>query len=129
YISEKDWMAHKIAHRKYDSLMRLAEHWQEASMDQMEWSKMTDASIMERLTALQGVGSQTAHMILMYTLGRPDVFPVDDYHLKIIMAKVYGLGTGAKARREMLAIAEPWSPHRSLATHYLLAYKKLLNKK
>jgi DNA-3-methyladenine glycosylase II len=62
-------------------------------------------------------------MILLYSLQRPDIFPADDFHLKEIMVKRYGLDPKTKLRANMLARASVWAGQRSLGTLYLLGWK------
>ena len=62
-------------------------------------------------------------MILLYTLERTSVFPVDDFHLKEIMVSLYQLNPKSKLKSQMLDVAEPWGNHKSIAIKYLLAWK------
>jgi DNA-3-methyladenine glycosylase II len=67
-------------------------------------------------------------MILLFTLDRPDIFPADDYHLKVVMTKLYLLNPASRLRAQMMEVANNWSPHRSLAVRYLLDWKKRTRK-
>lgn len=110
----------KLSLRKYETLERVVNFFQQ---NQFNWQEMTDEAIRETLGDLKGIGSWTVDMILLYTLERPDVFPIDDYHLKKALAKHYPTeeyGSGKKALRQ---IAEAWRPYRSTAVRYLLADK------
>ncbi len=78
--------------------------------------RMSDEAILAQLTAIKGVGRWTVEMLLMFSLGRPDVFPVDDLGIQNAMKKLYGLRSrGPALRRRMAAIAEAWRPHRTYA--------------
>ena len=80
--------------------------------------RLSDEALIERLTAIRGVGRWTVEMLLIFTLGRPDVLPVDDFGVREGYRVLYGLDTQPKPK--MLAeIGLAWSPHRSLATWYL----------
>lgn len=81
-------------------------------------AKMSDAEIIERLTVIRGVGPWTVEMLLMFTLGRPDVLPATDYGVRSGFARVYGLKE-LPAPKELLAHGERWRPHRSVASWYL----------
>lgn len=63
-------------------------------------------------------------MILLYTLQRPNIFPVGDFHLKKIMKQVYEIQDNENLKKEMLDIAEEWKPYQSIAVLYLLEWKK-----
>jgi 3-methyladenine DNA glycosylase/8-oxoguanine DNA glycosylase len=79
---------------------------------------MSDAEILERLTAVRGVGPWTVHMLLIFTLGREDVLPITDYGVRKGFALAYGR-TDLPAPQELLDHGEKWRPHRSTAAWYL----------
>ena len=80
--------------------------------------KLSDAEIIERLTTIRGVGPWTVEMLLMFTLGRPDVLPVTDYGVRSGFAVVHGLKE-LPAPKELLAYGERWRPYRTTAAWYL----------
>ncbi|MEI9894080.1 MAG: DNA-3-methyladenine glycosylase 2 family protein [Chthoniobacter sp.] len=80
--------------------------------------KMTDAEIIERLTQVRGVGRWTVEMMLIFKLGRPDVFPADDFGIRDGYRVAYGLDAMPKPK-ELLAYAECWRPHGTTAAWYL----------
>jgi DNA-3-methyladenine glycosylase II len=83
-----------------------------------ESARLTDAALIERLTAIRGVGRWTVEMLLIFTLGRPDVLPVDDFGVREGYRVLYGLET--QPRPKLLAeIGLAWKPYRSTATWYL----------
>jgi len=81
-------------------------------------ARLTDAELIERLTTIRGVGRWTVEMLLIFTLGRPDVLPVDDFGVREGYRLLYDLETQPKPR-ELATLAEPWAPYRSTATWYL----------
>lgn len=81
-------------------------------------ARLTDAEIVERLTVIRGVGPWTVEMLLMFTLGRPDVLPATDYGVRSGFALVYGLKQLPSPQR-VLAHGERWRPYRSAAAWYL----------
>jgi len=81
-------------------------------------AKMSDAEIIERLTVVRGVGPWTVEMLLMFTLGRPDVLPVTDYGVRCGFARVYRRQE-LPTPRELLEHGERWRPHRTTAAWYL----------
>jgi DNA-3-methyladenine glycosylase II len=79
---------------------------------------LTDEALIERLTSIRGVGRWTVEMLLIFTLGRPDVLPVDDFGVREGYRVLYGLD--AQPKPKILAeIGLAWAPHRSTATWYL----------
>jgi len=81
-------------------------------------SKMSDAELVERLTTVRGVGPWTVEMLLMFTLGRPDVLPVADFGVRKGFAVTYGLAD-LPTPKALLAHGERWRPHRTTASWYL----------
>ena len=80
--------------------------------------RMSDDEIVERLTSVRGVGKWTVEMMLIFTLGRPDVWPVDDYGVRKGLAMLYKLKE-LPTKTEMVEFGERWRPHRSAAAWYL----------
>lgn len=87
--------------------------------------KMHDDEIIELLTQIKGVGRWTVEMLLMFSLGREDVFAVDDLGIQKGMLKLHKLdhlkGKDLKAR--MMELSERWSPYRSYACLYLWKFQ------
>ncbi|WP_026464756.1 DNA-3-methyladenine glycosylase family protein [Adhaeribacter aquaticus] len=81
---------------------------------------LDDEALIKHLTQIKGVGRWTAEMILMFTLGRPDIFPTDDLGIQNAMKKHYGLtSTGKALVSDMAEIAQHWRPYRTIASRYL----------
>ncbi len=79
---------------------------------------MEDAALIERLTAVRGIGRWTVEMLLIFRLGRPDVLPVDDYGVR------KGFAVAARKRdlpapKDLAKHGERWAPYRSVASWYL----------
>lgn len=79
-------------------------------------SRLPNDEIIERLTAARGVGRWTVEMYLMFTLGRPDVLPIDDLGVRKGAEKLYRRDFTPK---ELGAYGERWSPWRSAAAWHL----------
>ncbi|MDX1530902.1 MAG: DNA-3-methyladenine glycosylase [Rhodothermales bacterium] len=79
---------------------------------------LPDDEVVERLTAVRGVGPWTVQMLLIFGLGRPDVFPATDYGVRRGFARLHGLGEPPPPA-ELRQHAEPWRPFRSAAAWYL----------
>ena len=80
-------------------------------------AKLSDAEIVERLTVLRGVGPWTVEMLLIFTLGRPDVLPATDYGVRKGYALTYGRKELPKPA-DLLKAGERWRPYRSTASWY-----------
>jgi DNA-3-methyladenine glycosylase II len=79
--------------------------------------KLDDPEIVERLTAVHGVGRWTAEMLLIFQLGRPDVLPVDDLGVRKGYAIAHGLDELPKPKA-LAGLAECWRPYRTVASWY-----------
>lgn len=81
-------------------------------------ARLGDEDIVARLTEARGVGRWTVEMLLMFTLGRPDVLPAADYGLRDGYRAAYGLRALPSSKR-LLEHGERWRPHRTTASWYL----------
>jgi DNA-3-methyladenine glycosylase II len=79
--------------------------------------RMTDDEIIERLTAVRGIGRWTVEMLLLFDLGRPDVWPVDDYGVRKGFAKTFGRRQ-LPTPKQLMKFGEKWRPYRSVAAWY-----------
>lgn len=97
----------------------------EQGMDPRRLSKMDNEEVIGYLTRIKGVGRWTAEMLLMFTLGREDVFAVDDLGIQNAMIRLYKLDREDKGsfREEMLSISQKWSPYRTYACLHLWHWK------
>jgi DNA-3-methyladenine glycosylase II len=107
-----------LSRQKIASLRAIAAAFESGSLEARRLRRLDDAAVIESVTQVRGVGEWTAHMLLMFSLGRPDVLPVGDYGVRKGVQALYGL-TDLPQRRELEALAEPWRPWRSVATWYL----------
>jgi DNA-3-methyladenine glycosylase II len=94
----------------------VAEAFRERGYSTAYFEGMDDEAVMEKLTAITGVGPWTARMQLLFSLGRGDVFPVGDLGVRKGMWALFGEDM---TRAEMVERAERWAPYRSYATVYL----------
>jgi DNA-3-methyladenine glycosylase II len=81
-------------------------------------TRLDDAEIISRLTAVRGVGQWTVEMLLIFQLGRPDILPVDDFGVRNGFRHAYGRPEMPKPK-ELLAFGERWRPYRTTAAWYL----------
>ena len=109
-----------LSFQKIKYLKNVADFANKNRIDYEYLLEMSDEEIIAYLTPIKGVGKWTVEMILMFTLDRPDVFPIDDLVVRQKMLKAYTIeSTGKQQRLELTAIAEQWKPYRSLACKYL----------
>lgn len=86
---------------------------------------MDNEQVIALLTQIKGVGRWTVEMLLMFTLGREDVFPIDDLGIVNAMVKLYKLKTDDKKtlKEKLLKLSAKWSPYRTYACKHLWGWK------
>ena len=107
-----------LSRRKASYLVNLAEHFRDGALAGKPWNRMDDEQVIETLVEIKGIGRWTAEMFLIFHLLRPDVLPVTDIGIQKAVARHYN-GGERLAPEELIAIAEPWRPWRSVASWYL----------
>jgi DNA-3-methyladenine glycosylase II len=113
-----------LSNQKASYLQNVAAFSLQYDLENHHWETMSDDEIIAFLTQIKGVGKWTAQMILMFTIGRPDIFPIDDLGIQQAMARLYDLDTADKQfKHKMTALAEPWRPYRTVACRYLWRWK------
>ncbi|MGI8950648.1 MAG: DNA-3-methyladenine glycosylase family protein [Chitinophagaceae bacterium] len=87
--------------------------------------KMSNEEIIELLTKIKGIGRWTVEMLLMFTLGREDVFAVDDWGIQNAMVKLYKIKSENKKeiKEKMLKLSAKWKPYRTYACLHLWQWK------
>jgi DNA-3-methyladenine glycosylase II len=114
-----------LSKQKAGYLRNIADYFSQAAQQDVDWSALPNEDIIRRLTSIKGVGRWTTEMVLMFSLRRPDVFPVDDLGIRQGMGKFYKIEAVKKRdfTRRMEEIAEQWKPYRSYACRYIWAAK------
>jgi len=79
--------------------------------------RMSDDEIIEHLTQVRGIGRWTVEMLLLFDLGRPDVWPIDDYGVRKGFAKTFRRRK-LPTPKQLMRIGEKWRPYRSVAAWY-----------
>lgn len=83
-----------------------------------EAHKLPDEELIERLTAVRGIGPWTVHMLMIFHLGRPDVMPTGDFAIRLAFKKLYRKRKDPKPEH-IVKHARRWQPYRSVASWYL----------
>ena len=107
-----------ISRQKTGYLRDLALHVADGRLDLGSLPALPDDEVIQRVTAIKGLGEWSAHMFLMFHLGRPDVLPIGDLGVRNGMRLTYGLDA-MPTPKEALAIGEPWAPYRSVGSWYM----------
>lgn len=113
-----------LSKQKAGYIQNVAAFFTEEALFETDWESLIDEEIIILLTQIKGVGKWTVQMLLMFTLQREDVFPLNDLGIQQAMIRLYDLQGDKKAiLKQMQQIAEPWKPYRSLASYYLWQWK------
>ncbi|MFC7096026.1 DNA-3-methyladenine glycosylase family protein [Halobaculum marinum] len=110
-----------LSRQKTRYVRNVAEAFAEHGWERGSFESMTDDEVRAALTDITGVGEWTANMQLLFTLARPDVFPVGDLGIRKGMEELFGR---EMSRAEMVDEAERWAPYRSYASLYLWRAKE-----
>jgi DNA-3-methyladenine glycosylase II len=114
-----------LSNAKANYVLNVARFATEKGMEKKKLDRMGNDEVIEYLTQIKGVGRWTVEMLLMFTLGREDVFAIDDYGIQSAMIKIYKLDTNDKKelKNKLLRISGKWSPYRTYACMHLWKWK------
>lgn len=114
-----------LSNAKVNYVKNVAQFELEKGMDAKKLAKMSNEEVIAYLTEIKGVGRWTVEMLLMFALGREDVFAVDDLGIQNAMIKLYKLDISDKKqlREQMLKHSAKWSPYRTYACVHLWRWK------
>ena len=107
-----------LSWRKVEYVRDLAEHVLSGELELDRLDRLSDEQVIAEITAVRGFGLWSAQMFLIFFLERPDVLPTGDLGIRKAAQAAYGLDQ-PPSPAELERIAEPWRPHRSLASVYL----------
>ena len=105
-----------LSRQKTSYLKDLAQKVKEGDLKIEKLDKLPDEEVMEELIAVKGIGRWTAEMFLMFSLARPDTFPIDDLGIQKGIAKLLKKEISSK---KMVNFAERWKPYRTAASWYV----------
>ena len=114
-----------LSNAKVSYVKNVARFEIESGMDAKKLAKMSNEEVIEYLIVIKGVGRWTVEMLLMFALGREDVFAVDDLGIQNAMIKLYKLDNTDKkqVKEDMLHLSKKWSPYRTYACVHLWRWK------
>jgi DNA-3-methyladenine glycosylase II len=107
-----------LSWRKVEYVRDLAAHVLSGELELDRLEELGDEEVIAEITAVRGFGVWSAHMFLIFFLERPDVLPTGDLGIRRAVQVAYGLEE-LPTPAELEALAEPWRPHRTLASIYL----------
>lgn len=114
-----------LSNAKVNYVHNVCRFFIDEKLDDKKLHKLPDEEVIEYLTKIKGVGRWTAEMILMFTLGREDVFAADDLGIQQGMIKLYNLDASNKKilKEKMVSLSNKWKPYRTYACRYIWNWK------
>lgn len=114
-----------LSNSKVSYVKNVAQFAIENGMDDKQLSTMSDDEVIEYLVPIKGVGRWTVEMLLIFTLGREDVFALDDLGIQNGMVNLFKIDNSNKKqfREDMIRKSLKWSPYRSYACLHLWGWK------
>ena len=109
-----------LSRQKIAAIRAVAAAFADKTLSNRRLHRMDDQSVVDAVTQVRGIGEWTAHMLLMFSLGRPDVLPTGDYGIRKGAQILYGLDDLPKPA-ELASLGECWRPYRSIGAWYLWA--------
>ena len=119
-----------LSYQKVSYVHNVAAYFIEHKLTDAKLHKMDDEQLMETLTQIKGVGKWTTEMLLMFTMGREDIFPFDDLGIQQGMELLYKISPENKKemKAKMEKIAEKWRPYRTYACLHIWKWKDEIKK-
>ena len=102
---------------KVTAIRDLAARFLDGTIPEAQLASLSDDEVVARLTVVRGVGRWTAEMFLLFDLGRPDVWPVDDFGVRKGWARIHQ-AVEMPPPRHLSALGDPLRPYRSAAAWY-----------
>ena len=114
-----------LSNAKANYVLNVARFFVEEKLTDRQLHKMADEELIKYLTQIKGVGRWTVEMILMFVMGREDVFAVDDLGIQQAICKLYKVDAADKKqmKEKMELVSEKWRPYRTYACRYLWRWK------
>ena len=114
-----------LSNAKVSYVKNVAQFEMDFGMDHKKLHKMNNEEVIGYLTPIKGVGRWTVEMLLMFALGREDVFAIDDLGIQNAMIGLYKLDRADKKKfkEDLLKISAKWSPYRTYACLHLWRWK------
>jgi len=109
-----------LSNAKANYIKDLAQHIIDGRIDFADIDELTNEAIIKKLTDVKGVGEWTAHMFLMFCMGRPDILATGDLGIRTAVRNLYSLDhLPTPAELAEIAKKYSWHPYESIACWYL----------
>ena len=112
-----------LSTKKLSTIIEIASQEENEALENRKgFEIMSDIQIIQKLTRIKGIGEWTVQMLMVFNLGRLDIFPVGDFALKKNYSLFKNIASPINVK-DLSKISEEWKPFRSIAAWYLWQYK------
>ena len=123
-LSDEKMRTVGLSYQKCGYIKNIAQYSLTEGLDYEILKQKNNKELIEHLVKIKGVGQWTVEMLLMFSLGREDVFPVDDLGIQNGIKKLYALTSEKKELlKEMQELSKKWQPYCTLACLYIWRFK------
>ncbi len=116
-----------LSRPKAGYVLDLAQKCADGTVPLSRLGRMTDENVIEQLIQIKGIGRWSAQMFLIFSLARPDVFPLDDLGIRTAMSRLYNL-SDAHGKQHYLEIGNRWKPYATIGSWYCWRFLDLNRK-
>jgi DNA-3-methyladenine glycosylase II len=116
-----------LSRPKAGYMLDLAQKCGDGTVPLSRLARMTDERVIEQLIQVKGIGRWSAQMFLIFSLGRPDVFPLDDLGIRTAIARLYNF-TEAHGKQHYLEVGDRWKPYATIGSWYCWRFLDLNRK-
>ncbi|AKS43018.1 DNA-3-methyladenine glycosylase family protein [Wenzhouxiangella marina] len=120
-MNDEELRAMGLSRQKIGYARSLSEAVLDGQLNPAELASLPDEEIVERITRVKGFGRWSAEMFLLFSLGRPDVWPADDLAIQAGLHRLKGLPERPN-RKETDALGEAWRPYRGAVAVFIWHY-------
>jgi DNA-3-methyladenine glycosylase II len=114
-----------FSYNKCNYIKNIAQFWIEKKLNDKKFDTLSDDEILALLTQIKGVGVWTVHMLMMFTLARPNIFAIDDLGIQQCMALIYNWQQDdlKTLKQKMLLKSKIYSPYNTYICLCIWRYK------
>ena len=116
-----------LSRPKAGYMLDLAQKCGDGTVPLSRLARMSDERVIEQLIQVKGIGRWSAQMFLIFSLGRPDVFPLDDLGIRTAIARLYNF-TEAHGKQHYLEVGDRWKPYATIGSWYCWRFLDLNRK-
>lgn len=118
-LSVSDFRNYNLDRQELILLLNLSKHWELEHLNEINWHALSDSEVRSKLMKISGITDWMVDMILLYSLQRPDIFPLDDLQLIRTIRRIYNITDKKSLKSSLNQLSNLWAPYRSTAVIYL----------